>query len=114
MAGIDSMVHGHADAIRLSTPDRATLALSGVLTFATAARALAAGQRALAAGEQTRLDLAGITRADSAGLACVLVLAATARRAGRRLEVVRWPEGLHALAAVCDVAGMLDSPAPTV
>jgi phospholipid transport system transporter-binding protein len=108
------MVHARTDAVQLTEPDRATLALSGVLTFATAARVLADGQHALATGEQTRLDLAGITRADSAGLACVLALAAAARRAGRRLDVVRWPEGLRALAAVCDVAGLLDSPAPAI
>ncbi|HEX7369564.1 MAG TPA: STAS domain-containing protein [Rhodanobacteraceae bacterium] len=105
------MAHGHADAVRLTAPDRDTLAVSGVLTFATAAHALAEGQRVLATGVQTRLDLGGVTRADSAGLACVLALAARARRAGRELGVVRWPEGLRALAAVCDVAELLDAPA---
>lgn len=92
----------------LGQPNRETLALSGALTFATAARAFAEGGRALAAGAQTRLDLAGVTRADSAGLACVLALAANASRAGRRLAVVHWPEGLRALAAVCDVETLLD------
>lgn len=98
-----------ADTVTLDTPDRDTLALSGALTFATAARAFAEGSRALQAGAQTRLDLAGLVRADSAGLACVLGLAAFASRTGRRLGVVHWPEGLRALAAVCDVEGLLDS-----
>jgi phospholipid transport system transporter-binding protein len=89
-------------------PDAATLALRGELTFATAARSLAEGSRALAAGTQTRLDLAELTRADSAGLACVIALAAHARRTGRHLDVVHWPAGLLALAAVCDVANLLD------
>ena len=96
------------DTVSLGEPDRHTLALSGALTFATAARAFAEGGRALALGVQTRLDLAGVTRADSAGLACVLALAANASRAGRRLAVVHWPEGLRALAAVCDVETLLD------
>ena len=96
------------DTVGLGEPDRDTLALSGALTFATAARAFAEGGRALASGVQTRLDLAGVTRADSAGLACVLALAANASRAGRRLAVVHWPEGLRALAAVCDVEALLD------
>ena len=96
------------DTVSLGELDRDTLALSGALTFATAARALAEGGRALALGVQTRLDLAGVTRADSAGLACVLALAANASRAGRRLAVVHWPEGLRALAAVCDVETLLD------
>ena len=99
------------DTVSLGEPDRDTLALSGALTFATAARAFAEGDRALASGVQTRLDLAGVTRADSAGLACVLALAANASRTGRRLAVVHWPEGLRALAAVCDVETLLDQPA---
>ncbi|HEX5960075.1 MAG TPA: STAS domain-containing protein [Rhodanobacteraceae bacterium] len=92
-----------------SGPD--TLAIAGPLTFATAARAFEEGGRALIAGTQTRLDLGGVTRADSAGLACVLGLAAVASRAGRRIEVLHWPEGLRSLAAVCDVVELLDPPA---
>ena len=100
-----------AGKVTLGTPDRDTLALSGALTFATAARAFAEGSRVLASGAQTRLDLSGLTRADSAGLACVLGLAAAASRAGRRLAVVNWPEGLRALAGVCGVASLLEPPA---
>ena len=105
------MAHADAnvDTVTLATPDRETLALSGALTFATAARAFAEGSRALQSGAQTRLDLGGLARADSAGLACVLGLAAIASRAGRRLGVVHWPEGLRALAEVCDVESLLES-----
>ena len=115
MAGTDTMPRAHAaaEAVTLAQPDDATLSLSGALTFATAARTLAAADRALTAGRQTRLDLGGLTRADSAGLACVLALAAHARRAGRRLGVVHWPEGLRALAEVCDVVELLAPPAAT-
>lgn len=98
------------EAVGFSQPDRDTLALSGTLTFATAARALAEGSRMLAAGTQTRLDLAGVTHADSAGLACVIALAAAAGRAGRRLGVVHWPAGLRSLAAVCDAVDLLGPP----
>ena len=107
------MTRGDANpgSVTFGTPDRDTLALSGALTFATAARAFAEGSRALQSGAQTRLDLGGLARADSAGLACVLGLAAVASRAGRRLGVAHWPEGLRALAEVCDVEGLLDQPA---
>jgi phospholipid transport system transporter-binding protein len=115
MAGTDAMPQAHArtqaGVLTLGQPDAATLALTGALTFATAARAYAEGSRALADGAQTRLDLGGLVRADSAGLACVLALAAEASRAGRQLEVVNWPEGLHALAEVCDVTALLEPPA---
>lgn len=104
-------VDANADKVTLGTPDRDTLALSGALTFATAARAFAEGSRALESGAQTRLDLGGLARADSAGLACVLGLAAVTSRAGRHLGVVHWPEGLRALAEVCDVETLLDKPA---
>lgn len=97
-----------AEAFTLEQPDRDTLALAGGLTFTTAASAFAEGVRALAAGAQTRLDLGGLTRADSAGLACVLALAAAASRAGRRIAVVHWPEGLRSLAEVCDAVALLE------
>lgn len=101
------------DPLKLAQPDRDTLAFAGALTFATAARAFAEGGRALAAGTQTRLDLGGLTRADSAGLACVLALAAAVSRTGRRLAVVHWPEGLRSLADVCDVTNLLGPPGAT-
>ena len=95
--------------MRCEGTGRDTLALSGALTFASAARALADAGRALAAGAQTRLDLSGLTRADSAGLACVIALLAQAARDGRRLQVVNPPEGLRALADVCGARGLLES-----
>lgn len=100
---------GSIDGVKLDRRDRNTLVLTGALTFGSAAHVYAEGARALAAGTQTQLDLAGVTRADSAGLACVIALAAAANRAGRHLRVTHWPEGLHALAEVSDVAPLLES-----
>ncbi|MGH8114465.1 MAG: STAS domain-containing protein [Rhodanobacteraceae bacterium] len=104
MARLRAPVEG----VEIGQPDGDTLSLGGALTFATAQHAWAEGSRALATGTQTRLDLAAVTRADSAGLACVIALAAAANRAGRRLSVIHWPEGLHALAEVCDAASLLE------
>ena len=53
-----------AEAVEISRPDGDTLALGGQLTFATARQAWVKGSRALAEGTQTRLDLAGVTRAE--------------------------------------------------
>lgn len=97
--------------VEVAASDGDTLAIRGALIFATAQRACTEGARALAAGTQTRLDLAGVTRADSAGLACVVALAAAANSAGHRLQVVHWPEGLRALAEVCDLAPLLEADA---
>ena len=94
-------------AVRCSSPDADTLAFSGELTFATAARALQEGSRALAQGARSRLDLEGVTHADSAGLACVLALLAQASRLGKKLAVADPPDGLRALAEVCDTGALL-------
>ncbi|HJU26817.1 MAG TPA: STAS domain-containing protein [Rhodanobacteraceae bacterium] len=98
--------------VQCENPDRDTLALSGALTFANVAAAFDVAGRALCEGVQTRLDLAEVTRADSAGLACVLALLAQASRAGRPLTVLHPPDGLRALAEVCDAGALLQPGKP--
>jgi phospholipid transport system transporter-binding protein len=98
----------HLGSVEIGSSDADTLSIRGALTFATSQQAFDEGGRALAAGAQTRLDLAGVTQADSAGLACVIALAAAANRTGRRLRIAGWPEGLRALAEVCDVAALFE------
>jgi phospholipid transport system transporter-binding protein len=90
-------------AFQLQRGTPGTLGVSGVLSFDTAAAALQAIGAALAAAPVTRLDLAGIERADSAGLACVLAAQAEARQLGRELVVENMPAGMRALAQVCEV-----------
>ncbi|WEN16820.1 STAS domain-containing protein [Rhodanobacter sp. AS-Z3] len=85
----------------VAAPD--TLVATGELSFDTAATALLAIQSALGNGGIKRLDLAKLSRSDSAGLACVLAVAAEARRSGRALEVTHMPTGMLALAQVCEV-----------
>ena len=87
--------------LRRTAPD--TLGVSGVLSFDTAAAALKAIGAALAAEPVARLDLADVERSDSAGLACVLAAQAQARQLGRTLVVENMPEGMRALAQVCEV-----------
>jgi phospholipid transport system transporter-binding protein len=81
--------------------------VSGVLTFANAASALVALSAAVARDGRHTLDLAGITRTDSAGLACVLAVLAEAAQQGRKLAVRNMPEGMHLLASVCEVEGLM-------
>jgi phospholipid transport system transporter-binding protein len=100
-----------APVVKFASRDRDTLALSGPLTFVTASQAWTEARRLLARGAPTRLDLAGLTRVDSAGLACVVGWAADSSRNGRKLQVVNPPEGLCALAEVCEVAPLLGMPA---
>jgi Predicted NTP binding protein (contains STAS domain) len=92
---------------QLDTGAPGTLGVSGVLSFDTAAAALRAIQSALAAGSVARLDLMGVRQSDSAGLACVLAVAAEAHRRGQALQVVRIPAGMRVLAQVCEVEPLL-------
>jgi phospholipid transport system transporter-binding protein len=90
-------------AFQLGNPAPETLAVSGALTFATAAEALDAARRQLDGGRQVNLDLAGLSQVDSAGLATVLALLAHARSQGKTLSVTHAPAGLQALARVSGV-----------
>lgn len=88
-------------ALDVGTPG--TLAVHGELSFDTAAGALQSIQAALADGAVRQLNLAGVTRSDSAGLACILAVAADASRQGRALEVANMPVGMRTLAQVCEI-----------
>jgi phospholipid transport system transporter-binding protein len=93
--------------VQLSASAPGTLAVSGVLSFDTAASALRAIQAALAKGTVARLDLAGVRHSDSAGLSCVLAVAADAARRGHALQVIHVPVGMQVLAQVCEVDRLL-------
>ena len=84
-----------------------TLALRGVLSFATAAQAQQKLQAALATAAVTVLDLSGVTHGDSAGLSCLLAVMADASARGRPVRLVHLPEGMQTLAGVCGVDHLL-------
>ncbi|WP_430390872.1 STAS domain-containing protein [Dyella sp. 20L07] len=81
--------------------------VSGTLTFANAASALDSISAAVARDGRHLLDLGGVTHSDSAGLACVLAVLADAAKQGRKLTVRNMPEGMHLLASVCEVEGLM-------
>ncbi len=86
--------------------------LAGELSFATAQAALAQGRAALAGGEgPVALDLGGVTRTDSAGLALLLELARDARAHKRELALENAPAQLRKLAGFFGVAEILALPA---
>lgn len=96
-----------AAAFQLDTGTPGTLGVHGELSFDTAAAAWQAMRVALADGPLSRLDLAGVRHSDSAGLACVLAVAADATRRGQALQVVHVPAGMQSLAQVCEVDRLL-------
>ncbi len=78
------------------------LALSGPLTFTSVAAAWREGRDRMREARPTVLDLAGVQRADSAGLACVLALLACGRDVQPQLAVRNAPDSLRDLARVSD------------
>jgi phospholipid transport system transporter-binding protein len=94
---------------RLSAAGDGRMALAGSLTFATARSALDLGERTISAGrgEALEVDCAGVTAADSAGLAVLLEWLRAAKIAGRRLRFSHLPPGLVALARISEVEQLL-------
>jgi len=82
-------------------------ALSGDLVFDNAPRLLAEGDAAFGGLQQLDIDLAGVGRIDSAGLALLLEWSSVAREAGRVIRYRNMPDALLALAGISDVAELL-------
>jgi phospholipid transport system transporter-binding protein len=91
--------------VTTNTPD--TVCVSGVLSFATATKALAALRAEFGNSDRHTLDLSAVTTCDSAGLACVLAALSEADNGNRRVTTRHVPEGMQALAQVCDVQEFL-------
>lgn len=87
------------------------MAVSGEIGFENAGATLELGREAIAATSELRIDLAGLTRSNSAGLAVMIEWLAIARRQGHTVTFSGIPEGLHQLAQVCQVDGMLPTAA---
>lgn len=83
-------------------------ALAGELSFAQVPALLARAHDEIVAGTgPVELDLAGVTRVDSAGLALLLELARAARARGRELRCIHAPEQLRRLADFFGLTPML-------
>jgi len=80
--------------------------LSGELGFATVPGLLAGPGRGLAAAA-TEVDLAGVTRADSAGLALLVAWTRTSTRAGRTIRFTHVPAQLLSIARVSGLEEIL-------
>lgn len=83
------------------------LRIVGPLTFMTAAAALADSQRLFAEQAQLDMDLSGVERADSAGLALLVEWVSRARKSRCALRFHSVPEQLRALARISDVDKLL-------
>ncbi len=90
-----------------------TLQVGGELDFAGAERALKQGSQWLRdeAPAQCRLDLAGVTRSNSAGVALMLGWRRSALEAGKVLAFDNVPEALRSLLHLAGLDELLGEPA---
>jgi len=96
----------------VSTPridkDADGLRVEGDLTFATVGALLAASQPLFSAGPgPLRIDLSGVGRADSAGLALLIEWLRLARGAGCELQFQAVPAQMRAIAAASGLSDIL-------
>jgi phospholipid transport system transporter-binding protein len=91
---------------QLAAVGPARLAARGELGFGTASEALRAGLALLGPGHWV-IDLAGVTSADSAGLAVLVEWLAAVNERGGTLRFEFVPAQLVAIARISDVAGLL-------
>jgi len=92
---------------RLAAAGPGRFELSGEVGFDDAARLLAEGDAAFAPLDSVEVDLARITRADSAGLALLIEWLLAARSAGKLLRYCNVPPAVVSLAGISDVAELL-------
>ena len=92
----------------LSHSGEGRFALKGALTLSTVAALRSQGRQVFAgvAGDIV-VDLGGVERTDSGGLALLVDWLAWAQAAGRKLKFSALPEALRALARVSDVEDLL-------
>jgi phospholipid transport system transporter-binding protein len=83
------------------------LALSGPLVFATASELLDASRGMFAGGSAISIDLGGVTKVDSAGLALLLEWLRWGSADGRTVRFTALPEKLLAIARLSGVDEML-------
>jgi phospholipid transport system transporter-binding protein len=92
---------------RLSALGGGRFELSGTVGFADVSRLLADGDAAFRGEAEIEVDLARVSRADSAGLALLLEWTLSARDAGRTIRYRNVPPSIASLAGMSDVASLL-------
>ena len=82
-------------------------ALTGEMTFETAERILLASEEPFEQHTRIEVDLAGVTRADSAGLALLLEWITWANHTVREIRFLSMPERILAIARTTEVEQLL-------
>ncbi len=82
--------------------------IDGDLTVDTVPQLYREGRRLIEqSGGDLRVDLAGVARADSGGLALLVDWLALAAKRGKSLQFINLPAEIQALAGLCEVLPLL-------
>lgn len=81
--------------------------LEGELSFASVPAVLESSAADLTGSREVQVDLKGVSRADSAGLALLVEWLREAERAGRVITFTNVPEQLLAIASLCGLDEIL-------
>jgi phospholipid transport system transporter-binding protein len=105
--------HTASNRVGISESSAGRITVTGELTFATARDARELGTRVLESSSASRLviDCAGVTRADSAGLAVLIDWLGWGRRRSREVSLENIPQALVAIARISELDELLVAPA---
>ncbi|MEM7209316.1 MAG: STAS domain-containing protein [Pseudomonadota bacterium] len=92
----------------LTSEGEGKFVLSGELNFDSVPSVLEASRREFADNAKIAVDLSGVTRANSAGMALLLEWRAISALKNTALNFDNIPENLRQIAQVCDVLGVID------
>jgi phospholipid transport system transporter-binding protein len=81
--------------------------LEGELNFSSVLEVLGAPFTGSTAGREIQVDLKGVTRVDSAGLALLVEWQRESERAGKAITFIHVPEQLLAIASLCGLEEIL-------
>ena len=94
-------------ALSIERTDAAHVRVAGDIAFSNADEAVARTGDLFAGSSEVTADLGGLARADSATLGVLLIWAASAAVRGVKLRFANPPQGLRALAHLCDAEPLL-------
>lgn len=103
------MKHKAGGEASLELTDGRRALLHGVLDFVTVGALLEVGSEAIAGDRASVIDLAGVTAADSAGLALLIEWLSVARSLERKLIYEHLPLQLQQLAKLSEVETLLST-----
>lgn len=93
--------------LRIERVDAGNVRVAGEIGFANASEGVARTNDVIGGDADLTVDLAGLTRSDSATLGVLLIWAAAAALRRVRLRFTNAPAGLKALAHLCDAEPLL-------